>query len=280
MLKLRIITASILLPLVISGILWLPDLYFAIFVAIFAAVGSWEWTRFMCASNAARVMALRWCYVSVVVTALLLSWFYVLGNPGLTGLVLNVAVAWWVAAIVLIIVFPGAAWFRKNLLIKSVTGMLILVPAWIAQVSLRNDHVAGVELLLYLLVLIAAADTGAYFGGRQWGKHKLAPRVSPGKTWEGVVSGLVAVSIVALVYCYLLDLQQQGWANVGVFVGISLVAAVFSIAGDLTESLYKREAGLKDSGNILPGHGGVLDRIDSLTAAAPIFLVCLGWFYF
>ena len=280
MLKLRIITASILLPLVLAGILWLPDIYFAIFVAIFACVGSWEWTRFMCSSESAQVSALRWLYVSLVALVLLLSWFYVLGNVSLTGLVLNVAVAWWVVAIILIIVFPGAAWFRKNLVIKGVTGILVLVPAWVAQVSLRNDHIAGVELLLYLLILIAAADTGAYFGGRQWGKHKLAHKVSPGKTWEGVASGMVCVSVVALIYCYSLDLQLQGWANVWVFVGISLATAIFSIAGDLTESLYKREAGLKDSGKILPGHGGVLDRIDSLTAAAPVFLFCLGRFYF
>ena len=280
MLKLRVITASILLPLVVASILWLPDLYFALFVALFACIGSWEWTRIMCASQSAQVTVLRWLYVGSIGLILMLCWFYVVSNPQLTALLLNIAVAWWVAAIFLIIVFPDGAWFRKNLVLKSATGVLVLVPAWLAQVSLRNEHVAGIELLLYLLILIASADTGAYFGGRQWGKHKLAPRVSPGKTWEGVAAGMVCVSVVALIYCFSMDLHQQGWSSVFVFVGISLVTAIFSVAGDLTESLYKREAGLKDSGTILPGHGGVLDRIDSLTAAAPVFLSCLGWFYF
>jgi len=234
----------------------------------------------MCASKSAQIVALRWLYVSLVAIVLILSWVFVIGNPQFTGIVLNIAIAWWLLAIVLIVVFPGGAWFRKNLVFKSMAGILVLVPACVAQVSLRNDHVAGIELLLYLLVLIAVADTGAYFGGKKFGKHKLAPKVSPGKTWEGVASGMFCVSIVSLIYCYSLGLHYQGWDNVLVFIGISLVAAVFSIAGDLTESLYKREAGLKDSGTILPGHGGVLDRIDSLTAAAPVFLACLGWFYF
>lgn len=280
MLKLRLITAAILLPLLVGSILWLPDLYFALFVAVFACVGSWEWTRFLCASKSAQLTVFRWLYVILVAALLLASWMFVIGNAQLTGLVLNIAIAWWLLAIVLIIVFPGGEWFRKNLIFKSMAGILVLLPSWVAQVSLRNDHVAGIELLLYLLVLIVAADTGAYFGGRKFGKHKLAPKVSPGKTWEGVAAGMFCVSVVSLVYCYSLELHHQGWNNVLVFIGLSLVTAMFSVVGDLTESLYKREAGLKDSGTILPGHGGVLDRIDSLTAAAPVFLACLGWFYF
>lgn len=280
MLKQRIITASILVPLVIAGILYLPALYFGIFVGVFACVGSWEWTRFICGGNSTQTTLLRWVYVLVIGLMLSLAWFYVIGNPQNTALVLNAAIAWWLLALFLIIVYPGAAGVRKNILYKSAAGVLVLVPAWTAQVALRNEQVAGIELMLYLLILIAVADTGAYFGGRRWGKNKLAPKVSPGKSWEGVASGMVCVAFVALAYSYMLGLFQEGLNNVLLFIGISIVTAVFSIVGDLTESLFKREAGIKDSGKILPGHGGVLDRIDSLTAAAPVFLVCLGWFYF
>jgi len=280
MLKQRLITALILIPLVVSSILWLPEHYFAIFVGLFVCVGSWEWTKFLCAARSLQVTLLRILFIGVIAVALLLSWFFILKKPEIVELILIVALFWWIWAFVLVIVYPGFAWFHRNLLFKSTAGAMVLVPTWIAQVSLRNDHIGGIELLLYLLVLIASADTGAYFGGRKWGKNKLAPRVSPGKTWEGVFSGLLCVSVVAIVYSYSLGLHLLGWNNLLVFVLISVMTAIFSIVGDLTESLFKRDAGLKDSGSILPGHGGVLDRVDSLTAAAPVFLLLLGWFYF
>jgi phosphatidate cytidylyltransferase len=122
------------------------------------------------------------------------------------------------------------------------------------------------------LFLIAFADSGAYFGGRQWGKRKLAPAVSPGKTWEGVFSAFAASTLVALAAAWLFGLAGNLWPA---FVVLSLVTVVFSILGDLTESMFKRQAGMKDSGTLLPGHGGVLDRIDSITAAAPVFVVGL-----
>jgi phosphatidate cytidylyltransferase len=122
---------------------------------------------------------------------------------------------------------------------------------------------------LFLLLLVVAADVGAYFAGRQFGRHKLAPKVSPGKTWEGVLGGIAAAALMAIV--------GTAWFEVDVaaFIGVCAVVVIASIVGDLTESLFKRHAGLKDSGTILPGHGGVLDRVDSVTAAAPIFLLCM-----
>ena len=280
MLKQRIITAAILLPVVMASILWLPNSYFALFFAVIASIGSWEWAKFMRIGSVALPMALRILYVALVSLFILVCWNYVIDVPKYNQTVLAITVAWWALAFVLVIIFPGAAWFRKNIVMSGLVGLIVLVPTWLAIVSLRNNHIAGIELLLYLLVIIVIADTGAYFGGKKWGKNKLAPKVSPGKSWEGVVSGMVCVSLVAMVYTLALDVQQFSWTEVWFFVGVSLVTAVFSVVGDLTESLYKREAGLKDSGSILPGHGGVLDRIDSLTAASPVFLFCLSQFYF
>ena len=279
MLKQRIITASILLPLVVGSILWLPDLYFAIFFGLFALVGAWEWTRFVCASKESKATLLRLVYVAMVFGVLAFVWTVMSQNPLWIEWLLYAAVGWWVLATILVLIFPAAGWFRKNLIITSAVGMLVLITTWTAIVSIRSYHVGGVEMLLYVLILIAVADTGAYFGGRKWGKRKLAPKVSPGKSWEGVITGLVCVAIVAASYSYMLGLHEQGLSHLLLFVGISLVTALFSIVGDLTESLYKREAGIKDSGKILPGHGGVLDRMDSVTAATPVFAACLGWFY-
>jgi phosphatidate cytidylyltransferase len=147
-----------------------------------------------------------------------------------------------------------------------VAGLLVLVPAWLALVRL---HAIAPNLMLFLLLLVVAADVGAYFGGRTFGKHKLAPQVSPGKTWEGVYGGLIAGALLAVIGVF--------WFRMSIapFIALCVVVVIASVIGDLTESLFKRHAGLKDSGSLLPGHGGVLDRIDSVTAAAPLFLIGL-----
>jgi phosphatidate cytidylyltransferase len=149
-------------------------------------------------------------------------------------------------------------------------GVPVLVPTFVAlsrvQVSTRG-FARGPEMVLWMLLLVFAADIGAYFAGRSLGRRKLAPRVSPGKTWEGAVGGLVAVALVALVGT--LHFPVAGGVAFGCAVGI------FSVIGDLTESMFKRAAGLKDSGTLLPGHGGILDRIDSVTAAAPLYALGL-----
>jgi phosphatidate cytidylyltransferase len=151
-------------------------------------------------------------------------------------------------------------------------GVPVLVPTFIAlaRVQLSARSLArGPELVLWLLLLVIAADIGAFFAGRSLGRHKLAPRVSPGKTWEGALGGLLAVGLVALAGAVHLSLPVAAGVAFGCAVGI------FSVIGDLTESMFKRAAGLKDSGSLLPGHGGILDRIDSLTAAAPLYALGL-----
>jgi phosphatidate cytidylyltransferase len=145
---------------------------------------------------------------------------------------------------------------------------LTLVPAWEAVVAVRG-RVDGAGLLFFLLALIFLTDTGAYAAGRLWGRHRLAPRISPGKTWEGVAGGLVAAVIIGtgggLFFGF----------SLGIFIPVCVLTAAFSIVGDLSESLFKRLAGVKDSGNLFPGHGGALDRLDSISAAVPVFYLLL-----
>jgi phosphatidate cytidylyltransferase len=169
---------------------------------------------------------------------------------------------WWLIALLWVMFMPAVI----NPGSAALAGVLVLLPAWLALVRL---HQMNPQLLLFVLLLVVAADVGAYFAGRSFGKHKLAPRVSPGKTWEGVLGGFAGAMLLASIGCVWLHLAPLP------FVALCAVVFVASILGDLTESMFKRHAGLKDSGTLLPGHGGVMDRIDSVTAAAPIFLLGL-----
>jgi phosphatidate cytidylyltransferase len=173
--------------------------------------------------------------------------------------------AWWLVATLWVIFAPTAG--TRGL--AAMAGVLVLVPAALGLGKLAELAPNGQLLLLFLLVLIAAADIGAYFGGRRFGRHKLAPRVSPNKTWEGFWSGVLAAGCAALVGGWLLEVPWLPW------LGVCVVVALASVVGDLAESMFKRQAGLKDSSSLLPGHGGVLDRLDSLSAAAPAFLLGL-----
>lgn len=155
----------------------------------------------------------------------------------------------------------------------SIAGVLILLPAWYCLVQLQALEPQGKELVLFVMLLVWTADIGAYFSGRRWGRRKLASRVSPGKSWEGVLGGMTAALLLGIVYTlYAYDDNQERL----LFMFICFITVSGSILGDLMESLAKRQADIKDSGSILPGHGGVLDRIDSLTAALPLFF-CAIW---
>lgn len=257
MLRQRIITALALAAVAMLAIFLLPHSAMMVVLGLLVLAGAWEWSAFPgFTSHSARLG-----YVAFVALGVGAVWF--LGRNGAPlDVVLYAAVLWWLIALIWIVAVPS----NVNDASAGIAGLLVLVPAWLALVKL---HEHGPRLMFFLIVLVVAADVGAYFSGRRFGRNKLAPRVSPGKTWEGVFGGMIGAALVSIVGVY--------WFSVPAtpFILLSLAAVVASIVGDLTESLFKRHAGVKDSGSLLPGHGGVLDRVDSVTAAAPVFLIGL-----
>lgn len=270
MLKQRVITGLILGALVLAFLLLLPPAWFLSFAAFALLVAAWEWSRLAMLAS----ITLRFAYLTLVAALLALL---ALQHAGQRELVLLAGCLWWVFAFYLIRRFPalGAHWRHPGLL--AAVGLLVLLPGWTALLHLADSawHASGI---LLLLVLVAAADVGAYFAGRALGRHKLAVNVSPNKTWEGFAGGLLLCSAVALLaWLFWRPADTYGFAAVLRVLAAALSVAVFSVVGDLFESMVKRQAGVKDSGTLLPGHGGVLDRIDSITAALPLYALALQW---
>ncbi|MDH5302326.1 MAG: phosphatidate cytidylyltransferase [Gammaproteobacteria bacterium] len=265
MLKQRLITAAILIPLVIWGILGLPTSYLLAVLALFVLQGAWEWTRLV----GWKAQSHRIVFV-VVIASLVLNGYFFLQYGSASLVLFAVSLVWWLWGIGRIVRYRGEPGVEtRNWLVNALHGVVILVPTWVALGYLHSLGEHGPYLLIMLMVLIWGADSGAYFAGRKFGKRKLAPFVSPGKSIEGVLGGVLASLVFALIGGWLLG-YDSGKA-LGLFVLLSLITVLLSVEGDLMESLYKRRAGVKDSGTLLPGHGGVLDRIDSMTAAAPVF---------
>lgn len=261
MLRQRIQTAVIAVVVLLTVVFVLPPTATLLVLAILILAAAWEWTAFLgVEQRAARVG-----YVAAIGIVLAAAWLSV---PALLSIELLLALGGlvWLIALAVLPRYPVAipralAW---------IAGPAILVPTFVALGQLYLAGPDGPERLLYVLVIVWAADIGAYFVGGRFGRIKLAPRVSPGKTWEGVVGGLAAVAALSFVGAWLLAAPAYIW------VPLSLAAAAVSVIGDLTISMFKREAGIKDSGTLFPGHGGVLDRIDSITAAAPLFVLVLA----
>lgn len=267
MLKQRVLTAVILVAVVLSAIVLFPPAWFAGFVALVIAFGAWEWSALAgFPSKPWRALFATLCLVLMFLLAHV--------EATLNDIFLGVGALWWALAFVLVCLYPrgAGAWHRGAVLLPL--GLVVLLPGFIALVRLRSgaDHVF---FILLLIALIAAADSGAYFAGRAFGKHKLAVRVSPNKTWEGFVGGQVAVCAVLWIALLLRGVEVDATQAL-VFTLGALVLAAASVVGDLFESMLKRQAGVKDSGALLPGHGGMLDRIDSLTAALPVYAVLLA----
>ncbi len=280
--KQRIITALILAPLVIAGIFFLPLKFFMLFCAGIYLLASKEWGAFVDNKPSSLILYLFGLVLGITLVFMPIEQVWVKGIANsmlINGLI--VTAVWWCLALLMVVSYPKtASTWTKNKVIKSLFGLLTLVPFFWGMVLLRSvnmhhDFYYGAELLMFVFLMVWAADTGAYFCGKKFGKHKLAPSVSPGKTIEGFFGGLVSSMLVAVLGSIYFAIPADKMAFF--FIG-ALLTNVVSALGDLNESIFKREAGLKDSGNLLPGHGGILDRIDSLTAAVPVFaLIYLIW---
>lgn len=264
MLKSRIITALILAPITLGSVFLLPSPWFAAFIGLVVLMGAWEWTAMM------RLMRFsqRIAYVLFLLLILLLTSKYLIEYQ---VVIFSIAVCWWLIATALVIVYPRFTLSWRNKLSKGVIGLLVLLPTWLALVQVR-ELAAGPWLILYLFLLVWGADTGAYFAGKRYGKRKLMPRVSPAKSWAGVGGAVATVLLVSFAAKPYFDFADN--TLLGIYL-LALLVVFASVVGDLLESMFKRHCGIKDSGRLLPGHGGVMDRIDSLTAAAPVFALCL-----
>ncbi len=262
MLKQRVITALIIAPIVLALIFLAPDKLFGFVMFLMALVGAWEWSAL--AGRPGRNARISLVILFTVLVILGLSLYRYLPQLPWLMVYCGAAMVWWLVSLIWITGWRGGF----PLPVKLLCGVLTLLPSLVVVVAVRA---VSPWYLLILLLITVSADVGAYFAGRAFGRHKLAPQVSPGKTWEGVWGGVALVALVALVETHWLP------GSAGAFILISIGVALLSVVGDLSESLFKRQAGLKDSGTLFPGHGGVLDRVDSLTAAAPLYWLGLHW---
>jgi phosphatidate cytidylyltransferase len=259
MLRQRVLTAIVALALLAIVMFVVPPVVARTVITLLMLGAAWEWSGFMFKQEKLQ----RSLYVLFI--AILLALVFVgLHEAVVVDTVLKVALGWWLAALGWMFFFPTP--IAK--IVIWVCGALVIVPAWLALDLL---YLRRPELLLFALLIVWIADIGAYFVGKGFGRVKLAPRISPGKTWEGVLGGLCAVMVLAGIGAPLLEI------DVTVLLPFCLAVAMISIVGDLTVSMFKRNAGVKDSGTLFPGHGGVLDRIDSVTAAAPLFALAMSW---
>lgn len=270
MLKARILTVIVVLPLFLSALFYFQDVFWAIALLGLTIVGSREWSRlaglsvrntilFMLLTTfvGGELLFLASESVKVDVYSTNLIWAY------------SLSAAFWLVSAPL---YLRRFYAVQNPVIWMLIGWIVLLPTCLALYQLRA---ISPLLLLGLMAAIWISDTAAYFTGRAFGKHKLAPQISPNKTWEGVAGALISVLLYGLIW----DFSADETALSATLIPLLLIMAVLGIVGDLYESLIKRQAGVKDSGNILPGHGGILDRIDALTSSLPFAMLALLAFY-
>ena len=256
MLRTRIITAVVALAIFAAVLFVVPAKYTEAIIALLVLAGAWEWSGFL----GLRSVAGRAAY-GVLIAALMAVMVFV--APQYSEQLLQIACVWWFIAFIWTFFFPTPI----PVVIRWICGTLVLVPVFVALLTLYR---LSPQYLLFALAIVWAADVGAYFSGKMFGRVKLAPNISPGKTWEGVFGGLVLVSVLTVAWAIYADMK------IVVLLPFCLAVAALSIVGDLTVSMFKRTAGVKDSGKLFPGHGGVLDRIDSVAAAAPLFALGLS----
>ena len=273
MLRTRVLTALILLVVFLGALFFLPPVGWVGVATVIAAVAAWEWGALVGLRGGSRVV-----FVAAIVL-MCLAWVAIwpatvgLSTDQQDGSGLMAVLPHWIALAFWCIVVPlwfGRRWQVGGSSVGLLVGAIVLIPTWLALIQLRQ---AGELVLLGFMAIVWVADSGAYFFGRALGRHKLAPTISPGKTWEGAFGGALAV----MVYGFACRQFASAYVTspVWLFVLALVLYTVLSVMGDLFESLMKRQAGMKDSGTILPGHGGALDRIDSLTSTLPIAVLLL-----
>ncbi|PKO30310.1 MAG: phosphatidate cytidylyltransferase [Betaproteobacteria bacterium HGW-Betaproteobacteria-7] len=272
MLKTRVITALALMALLLPSLFWLPQSGWALVIALFIGVAAWEWGALLGWGKTGRL--LLGGATAIICAALSLADPAAIGADGFAPEQMWVKALYLASAIFWFLVIP--LWLRGKWALGGVSGLLVgavvLLPTWLAMVQLRA---LGPGVLLAVFAVVWMADIAAYFAGRRFGKNKLAPSISPGKTREGAYGAAVGVLIYGLIIGHFFFATLM---PLPLWIAALLVVTVVSIIGDLFESLLKRKAGIKDSSNVLPGHGGVLDRIDSLTSTLPI--VAGFWLFF
>ncbi|WP_185231967.1 phosphatidate cytidylyltransferase [Teredinibacter franksiae] len=267
MLKLRVYTAvALVLPFL--GILFFGSwLYFAVMAGLVVSLAAWEWAGL---AGVKQVLARLFYTLVIALSGILMGWFlYLASNHQYLLSLFTSAAIWWAVALLWVQGYPSSAVIWGSVPVRLLMGWFVLVPAWLALLYLRAEP-SGSWLVLMVVATVAAADIGAYFTGKAFGRTKLAKSVSPGKTWEGVVGGLFFALVLGAIANVLII--QGSWIGL---IAIIVPTAFVSVLGDLLESMVKRHQGVKDSGSLLPGHGGFMDRIDGLVAAAPIFALAV-----
>ena len=277
MLKQRIITAIILALIFITATVFLSSFSYSLFVTIVVLAASWEWCAFIgLAKQVAKVAYLA------TLGSMIIALYFFLGivpeslviNSYRAGIILGLGILFWVLTFFMLKGYPSNSdrWNNKSKI--ALMGLMALIPTWVGIVQIKYLNPQGF-LLLGMVVMVAAADIGAYFVGKRIGKNRLAPSLSPNKTWEGVLGGFAACLLVGILLSWLLHSYLITLSNVQILILVllSLVVTLFDVIGDLLESMLKRNRDLKDSGKILPGHGGILDRVDGLLAVTPIFVL-------
>ena len=273
MFKKRVVTASVLMLVFLVILFFAGAELFIGFASLVFVVGAWEWSS-LCGFSSK-----RWRIAYLAVLAML-GWAAMHLSDGASSTyylksILGVACLWWCLALLSMRGFPARDFFWRPMAVRATIGVFVLIPSWLSVLFLRQ-YAQGEWMVLLVLLIVAAADVGAYFAGRRFGRLKLAPGISPGKSWEGVAGGVLLALAVSTGFVAMFDIQK--W-SLG-FAVVVLFMVLMSVVGDLLESIMKRVHGVKDSGSILPGHGGVLDRIDGLVAALPLLTLVLlisGW---
>lgn len=278
MLRQRVITALAMAGLFLAAVLLLPVFALAAVFALVVVLGAWEWSRLAGWQSAAA----RSVFALILAGLLIPLYSYAeLGSEPRREQIqplLGVACLWWSFSLLWVKSYPASAVLWHGRAMRSLMGLLILSSAWLAAVYLLTFPRGGL-LMVALVLVVAATDIGAYFAGTRFGRHKLVEQVSPAKTWEGFWGGMASAVALGLLLWSVIP-ARMAHVSLAAVVVVVLLTALASVLGDLTVSMVKRESGVKDSGSLLPGHGGLLDRLDSLCSAAPVFalgLLLAGW---